>query len=473
MKEFIREIDKNKNLEVNLALYANYMMDLYNSRAAVEFAMDYYTFQGMIQDGNIKDSYLEGFTKRFNDIISKYVCETCVDKEREEAVRCIDNLRNEIFKVVEILTSYADIFSRYEYITNRYEYLFKEFDTSTNYNDEDFTREIMQYIFSEEDNALINSKISEVIAELPLRLTKNKFFELLSDGMSVYSKTDKETVDDFVYMIRTSGMISIPDNMKCYSELYEIYEDIKKINFLEITKDLFYNTEDKLRFAADFIERETNIYMMLQGLVNKAYVMILAAPYADRTKKESEGAFEIIKEINKTFYSEEYITLEDEITDKFIFIEGVPEKLHQVIQSSEYVLDNIKTNHLKLIKSLMLDKIYSGLFISEYLLEDSLFIDLSDAITIFDEESYESEEIDIQEYVVNKQNELIKEFMEFFKNNQKHINRSVMAVVISKLPVFFNNITEIQDYVYNSLSNCTNKAEKYASIEIIKSFMEN
>ena len=63
--------------------------------------------------------------------------------------------------------------------------------------------------------------------------------------------------------------------------------------------------------------------------------------------------------------------------------------------------------------------------------------------------------------------------MEFFKNNNKQLNRAVMALIISKLPVFFNNITEIQDYVYNSLSNCTNKAEKNASIEIVKSLMEN
>lgn len=473
MKDFIKEIDKNKNLEVNLPIYANYMMDLYNKRAAVEFAMDYYTFQGMISDGDIKDSYLTNFAKRFNDIIESYVCRTCVDVDREKGISAINSLRDEVFKIVEILTSYADIFSRYEYISNRSEYLFKEYDNLGNYNDEDFTREIMQYIFADEDNAAINSKIGEIIAELPLRLTKNKFFELLSDGLSVYSKTDKETIDDFVYMLRTSGMISIPDNIECYTELYEIYKEIKEINFSEMTEEIFEATEDKLRFVADFIERETNIYMMLQGLINKAYVMIVAAPYADRQEKEVECAFDIISEINKTFYNDDYMTLEDEITDKFILLEGVPEKLQTIIQASEYELDNIKSNHLNIIKSIMLEKIYQGLFLCEYLLEDSLFIDLSDVMTIFDVKSFEIEDIDVQEYLLSKRDELTKEFMEFFKNNQKQVNRSVMALVISKLPVFFNNITEIQDYVYNSLSNCTNKAEKYASIEIIKSLMEN
>ena len=70
MKKYINEISKNKNLESNLPIYASYMMDLYNKRAGVEFAMDYYTFQGMISDNVTKDDYLLKYTKEFNDIIA-------------------------------------------------------------------------------------------------------------------------------------------------------------------------------------------------------------------------------------------------------------------------------------------------------------------------------------------------------------------------------------------------------------------
>lgn len=473
LKKFINEINKNINLEMNLPEYANYLMELYNKRAAVEFAMDYYTFQGMMADNMGKEDYLTELTGQFDDIIKTYVVEVCVNEKREEGIKKIDALRNQVYKVVEVLAAYADIFSRYEYVTNRCEYLFREQMDDGTYTDEDFTREIMQYIFSEEENAVINSKICEIIAELPLRLTKNKFFELLSDGLSVYSGTDKETIDDFIYVLQSSSMLTIPEGLEKYAVLREIYDYVKDLNYAEITEEQFHNAEDRLRYAADYIEQETNILMMLQGLINKAYVMIIAAPYVERSQGETDCAMKIIEEVEKNFFNSEYLTLEDDITDKFVFLEGVPEDLQNIIQSVEYVLDTVKNNHLGIVKNIMADNIYQGLFVCENLLTDSLFIDLSDTLTIFDEKKEKEESFDITEYLNSKREELVEELMTFFKNNQKQVNRSVMALIISRLPVFFNNITEVQDYVYNSLSNCTNKAEKQASIEIIKCIMEN
>ena len=474
MKKYINEISKNKNLESNLPIYASYMMDLYNKRAGVEFAMDYYTFQGMISDNVTKDDYLLKYTKEFNDIIANYVLNIIVDDGREQAIAKIDSLRNNVYNVVEVLTCYADIFARYEYVINRCEYLFNEIKTNSKYTDEDFTREVMQYIFSEEDNAVVNSRICEIISELPLRMTKNKFFELLDGGMSVYKDTDKITIDDFIYSVETSAMLKMPENMEHYTELFEIYNEIKAIDYKNITEKEYRDTAEKLNFAADYIERATDIFMILQGLINKAYVMVIAAPYVDTEDKEVKNSVDIIRNINENFYNDEFITLEEKITDNFIFLEVCPEKIHNIIQSAEYVLDDVKKDKLDIVKNIMADKIYLGLFLCEKLLSDSLFINLSAEYNIFEEKTVDkNDETDITEYLREKQDKLITELTEFFNSNQKIVNKSVMSLVLSKLPVFFNNITEVQDYIYNSLNNCTNKAEKAACIEIINGLMEN
>lgn len=474
MKKYINEISKNKNLESNLPIYASYMIDLYNKRAGVEFAMDYYTFQGMISDNVTKDDYLLKYTKEFNDIIANYVLNIIVDDGREQAIAKIDSLRNNVYNVVEVLTCYADIFARYEYVINRCEYLFNEIKTNSKYTDEDFTREVMQYIFSEEDNAVVNSRICEIISELPLRMTKNKFFELLDGGMSVYKDTDKITIDDFIYSVETSAMLKMPENMEHYTELFEIYNEIKAIDYKNITEKEYRDTAEKLNFAADYIERATDIFMILQGLINKAYVMVIAAPYVDTEDKEVKNFVDIIRNINENFYNDEFITLEEKITDNFIFLEGVPEKIQNIIQSAEYVLDDVKKDKLDIVKNIMADKIYLGLFLCEKLLSDSLFINLSAEYNIFEEKTVDkNDETDITEYLREKQDKLITELTEFFNSNQKIVNKSVMSLVLSKLPVFFNNITEVQDYIYNSLNNCTNKAEKAACIEIINGLMEN
>ena len=338
-------------------------------------------------------------------------------------------------------------------------------------SDEDLTREIMQYIFAEEDNASINSKISDVVAELPLRLTKSKFFQLLSDGLSVYSKTDKTTIDDFVYMLKTSALLDIPENLSEYEELNEIYNDIRNINYSEITREQFHGLEAKLQYAAEYIDEETNLLMILQGIINRIYVIMLAEPYADNEDKEIKACTDVIMAINDNFSDAEYISLPDDVTDMFVFLEGVPENIHEQIQNVEYVLDNIRNNHLSIVKDIMADNIYKGLFNAQNLITDSLFVDLSDIQSIFEDSYSEKEDFDGEKYVSVIRDELINELTDFFKNNQKPVNKSVMAVILSSLPVFFNNITEVQDYIYNSLSNCTNNAEKQAATEILKSII--
>ena len=470
MKKIIKEINENKNLETNLPAYANYLMDLYNKKAIVEMAMDYYTLFEMLSDGEYKDDRLKDMVGRFNDIIKNHVIPSISGSEREEAIKLIDNLRNDIYDTVEILAAYADVFSRYEYVSNRCEYLFK--DTSIDISDEDITRDIMNYIFGDEDNSVINSKISEIVAELPLRMTKSKFFELLNEGLGVYNKTDKETIDDFLYILKSSSMLVLPENLCEYEELNAIYNEVKSIDYKNITEEQFKKLEDSLRFVTDFIDDETNIFMILQGLVNRAYVLIIAAPYLSLEDKETEMSMKIISAINENFTDGEYLSLPDDVTDMFVFLEGVPENIVNKVQSVEYTLINIRNNDLDILKNTASADIYQGLFVAADLLSDSLFVNLNDDWNVYKKTPDDTaEDFDTEKYVEKMRDEMIVLLTDFFGKNQKIVNKSIMSLILSKLPVFFNNITEVQEYVYNSLSNCTNKAEKCAVIEIIRNII--
>ena len=470
MKKFITDISKNQNLEKNLPLYANYMMDLYGRRASVELAMDYYTFYGMLLDQIRPDETLQSLTRQFNAVLRDYVVDVATDEKREEGIKLIDTLRNNVYNIVEILTAYSDIFARYEHVVNRCEYLFREPEIDPKYTDEDFTRQIMQYLFADDDNAVINTKITEIVGELPLRMTKNKFFEFLCEGMSVYQKSDTAAIDDFIYDIRTSALLSLPEGIheEKYQDLYEIYEKISQIDFAKMDEETFHQSVERLNYAADFIEKETNLYMMLAGLINKAYAMIITGVYADLENRDTRNARDIIEKINRSFDGEKDLTLEEDVTDRFVFMEGIPEEIQNVIQSVEYTLDHVRMNAMEAVENMMLSPVYHGLFLCEKLLADSLFINLhEDQIPVS-----ENEKKDVEAYLVEKREALMKELRGFFDKHQKAVNRSVMSMILSRLPVFFNNVSEIQDYIYNSFSNCTNKAEKAACIEIVKSIME-
>ena len=292
--------------------------------------------------------------------------------------------------------------------------------------------------------------------------------------MSVYKDSDKETIDDFLYNIETSALLKFPEDMEHYKDLYEIYTEIKAVDYANIDEETYRSTLDKLTYAADFIEKATNIFMILQGLINKAYAVILLAPYADSAVSEVENARRIVANINENFYDEDFVTLEESITDSFVFMEGIPEKLQNIIQSAEYVLDDVRNNHLKVVKNIMSDKIYLALFVTEQLLNDSLFINLDKQYQVFESQAEEeTAEINVSDYLDKQYEKLEEELRVFFVEHNKQMNKAIMSLVLSKLPVFFNNVSEVQEYVYNALVNCTNKAEKAAAVEIINGLMEN
>lgn len=88
-------------------------------------------------------------------------------------------LRDGIIEKVQDLTCYVDKFNIYEHALNRVEYRFRDDDYPSGYSDENITRRLMQFILEDEDNMAINRKISQVIGQLPVRLTKNKFSNVI------------------------------------------------------------------------------------------------------------------------------------------------------------------------------------------------------------------------------------------------------------------------------------------------------
>ena len=105
---------------------------------------------------------------------------------------------------------------------------------------------------------------------------------------------------------------------------------------------------------------------------------------------------------------------------------------------------------------------YNIVFKLPKLNSDSMFVKL---------DKVENNDVVDEAYLEKQKEQLINEYRELFKETDKMITRAVMAQALSELPIFFNNISELQDYIYNTLSICNDKAEKLACIEIINGIM--
>ncbi len=466
IKRVNQEIKKGIQLEENIPLLLNYQANRYHIYAGIRLAMHYYSFYEAYCDD--EELWSEGVRKNtaiLNDIIQGEFIDPQGASGVIESVRRLDLLRVEIMKRMEALTSYTDIFQNYEYVLNRVEYRFSE--KMVQVDEVEFSREILRYIFDSQDNYIVNEKIREMVGQLPIRMTKQRYFDLIKDSIYAYEGAQQSTLDSYLYMLQTCAMLIVQEEQKSlYPHLWEKQSFLAGLNYKNITKEEFEGAKQALNVATLQLETETNVYISMQEIVNELYSILLCKTYLGMTdEKEQElesAAVEIIRQINQLFLADEKKEISENAIESFSAFEGVQEELSYELVLLEEALFELEEHNRSLVDSLMLGSLLNALLRVKDLLSSSLFIDFAQR---------KSSEIVDGQYLQSVSNQIIEELTGLFSGLDKAVCRAVMANTLNKLPVFFQNHTEVMEYVRYSLEHCTNREEKAASIDIIREIM--
>ena len=186
------DLIKGKNINENFAVFSYGLKSLYKANAGIQLSMNYFTLCQILSES-------ENLNKTAMDCISKlqdFVKRVILDKNTD-CVSEIDRFRNEIIRIMETFTIYMDRFQLYEYCLNRIEFKFDAGEYSHEYYNNEFESVIRNYVISERDNSIISAKMSEMIGQLPMRLSKNKFYDIISNTFSLYKRSEKSSVKDF------------------------------------------------------------------------------------------------------------------------------------------------------------------------------------------------------------------------------------------------------------------------------------
>lgn len=451
----VNDLIKGKRVEENLHVYTEGLSSLYKRMAELRMAMNYFTFAEVYTEMNedirkVIDSSVDKIQKLVNDIV-------ILDTLNEDAIEEISEFRNELIRKMEILTSYTDKFQIAEYILNRVEYRFTDSGFSDSYYNDKFEKDIYRYITSDKDNSVINMKLSQVIAQVPMRLSKNKFYDMLKDSFSLYKGNEKQGVDDFLYMIRTAGTLYEPDGFETeFSVLNSYFKMLSSIDVENITKEQYENYREQLDKASSLVEEYADFFVMITEVLNDVYSIALN--------------FNSLTDMNETdklkdIISDSYDLVEgneldsENISERFVLFEGLQERLSSKIFNPESAMDEIISINEEVIKGTIYEKIFSDLVITSKLQSASTFAKLSDD----DSKKETADEEYINEVVTN----LVNEFAVLFESLDRYKKRAVMAAVISNLPAFFNNLEEFKQYVHVALSQCTDSAERQACMALI------
>ena len=451
-KELVRKLKKEIHLEESLKEYSDYMNQNYKEFAYIRLALLYDTFFEVLSETkDVQNKVNVSYNKVLQEEIQKLIHQQTDEKDQTIIV----NLRNEIIEDMKVLTAYVDKFQVYEHMLNRIQYQFEEVEEV----DVDvLIQEMFTYIFADKDNVIINDKIRSLMYELPVRMTKTKFYEYIFDAMDIYNGTSMDGIESFLYMVKTTAGLDCPASMKeKYPDIFDVLEQFDSADYTALSKEKFEKLKELRNEIVSELQERVNLLMQLQEIVNHVYALILTKDYVLPDTKAFSAAGEIIGKVNQAFLEQQ--TQLTDLETYFMELEGKQESIYEDIQVAEGMIYELMTNSKDKLEEYEQLHTMECVQLVMNLLSDSIFMEFNK----------ESANVMVDaEFLMAEKNKLAEEFAEMFETHDRAYNQSVMAMVLSKLPVIFNSQNEMKEYFEHTLSRCNNKNLLYASSKLIR-----
>lgn len=470
IRDCILKINKKQDIENLLPEYVRQSMELHDEYARIRLMMEYYLFYEVVSEGI--NPYIETAQEtidRLNRIIETVWKNGLTEKECQEQMEALSGLRQEVMERMQVLTGYVDCFVIYEYILNRIQYRFEDLEVLP--EDTVFAQEVLNFIFGSQDNVAINDNLHFVLGQLPMRMTRKHYFDLIKDCISVYQGSDVSALEGFLYMFRTSAMLYRDAGQeKYFTEFIPVLKELAELDYENMDHDLYEIYAEKIRVSASKLTDLSDLYVQIGQIINEVYTVTAAAPYTGFGEKMPEADM-MIRGMNALFLEkedavwqqagEEPETEEEKLEWLQGFLmaaEGRQEKLYDAVTVAEAALDEMAEAQADEIRRQGLNEGFEYLRQLSLLNSDSVFAGLDQ----------EKESGKVTPQMAEKvTEELLAELREAFSGSSRMVRRAIMSNTIEKLPTFFSSAQEVADYIIHSLNQCEDEAEKYASKQLI------
>lgn len=473
-KKLLKEIRSGKNVKKHLLDYSGEFLSCYYEEALILSAYREYTFCEMLMEQREKTApegqgALEEMERLWSCIAESA---KCLGKEAVQASELaavgerLCEMRQDIQRRLDAVTVYVDSLSIYEYVLNRMEMKYGELILA---DEEFFVKRLAQYLMRSGDSAVVNDTIKEVLGQLPVRMTRQHFFDLIRQSLDLYQGSDREAADGYLYLLRTSAMLYHPEEeATCFPECFEWIEQLRRLDFSNMPKEQYDLCVKRLSSFAAALEERTNYYMAAAEAINSLYTCAearLELETADEWRELGEmlkkedyviQAGKIFARLGTSLPRQPELLLE-ELSAPLEALEGRQENLEKRLQSVDGLLYELK--------EVMPKERYQRFDRMQRLMTVSLFTELF-------EEEISKKKADAA-YLEKAGRELFKEWNEQFLKHPKQVNRAIMANTLKNMPVFFQSLQEVCDYVQGALEQCHDLPEKYGSIQILNDIMES
>lgn len=465
-KKLMTYIQADKDREDSILKYQQLLGTAFNDYSTIKLSMNLFTLYERIADLLDTESPDEDMMQvrdemeQYINTLSFSLRNVFVDKKPDASlITDITSIRDKITADMKLLTFYVDAYEIYEYILNRKEPKFRD-EELTEIDSAQLAETMFDFVFAEDDKLLINTRIQDMIAQLPVRMTKSHFFDIISNSLMIYRGGEKKSVDGFIESIRDAALLDEPKGLSDrYASLYEFYKELRSVNYESIDKDTVSSLSDKISENADKISAICSDYMMMTEVINDILVVLYTEGLKDSSYLDDryDTASTIISSI---VTATDIYEASADFDNLFVKLEGAQEDAYETLASLNANFDDLYNTYYEMYEG-DIQNAFDNLSKVDRLTSTSLFMDIENSglSVVVDE----ADEI----YINEEKNSLVEDFKAHFEKLGKSERRSVMAKVMSLMPVFFNTKQEIKEYFEYALSSCSDLAEMTACKELI------
>ena len=357
-----------------------------------------------------------------------------LDEKREDEAL---SLRKESTQIMELLSAYTDRFTVYEYVLNRLEYRFSGASLEAGYSDEDMTQEILQKLSSETDQTVRQSMLVSIIEQLPMRMTRKRFFQVLAEGMDAYKGSDKEAVDGQLFMLRTAAMLEEPAEFKqSFPEFYEVVETFKQAPLSAVSEAEWNKLHDMLADAMEELNSQMDRMLLLQELINDLCVVTMTDSC---TWTEQHKTCSSIISFTLTPGTDEAA-----LNAMLTALEGIQEQYSMTFQEKSTLVDELMQSSKEQLSEQGMIETFSKLEVLSKLLSSSRFADIEqkqESETV--EASYIEEQTAANKKVSDEQVAEVKALLENATSQLDSIKTDLSEKVHSENVKCYRNIQDL------------------------------
>ncbi len=370
-----------------------------------------------------------------------------------EALGC---LREQVRREMEFITAYADSFQVYEHVFNRLESRFGMGEVLPDPDmdqDEKRLQWLMGFITASDEQTTVNQRIGQVLGQLPVRLTKQKFFSMVREALNLYKGSEGKNLDDMMYMLRSQALLDQPQGMADFNpDLEARLERFRQSDYKHMTALCYEELSQCLEQTAQLLTEAADRASLLMDLLNDLYVLALAAGQEVSHIPEEQAARAVMAAVPEKLKSGQSLH-----ASLLVPLEGSQETCFEEWEAWAAPLDLLEERCAWDEEAELLRKI-------RLLLSTSSFMSLERETR--EPRTVDSEELDqvIQEFAA--------QLTAAWEGQSRLVVRAMMAQILSSLPIFFGSLEEVERYIRGCLESCADETEKTVSLNLIRQLSE-